>query len=129
MKSLASAPSAASDDDTGHEIIKSWIYLGSANLSPSAWYLFLSRPLFLSRLMNLNFMLICPSGRGNKVVMDRARKKAKMIIRNWECGVVLDSEKVGFGKDSWEVLKRFMELERSVPVTKGGGPWILEEAN
>jgi hypothetical protein len=60
--------------------------------------------------------------------MDRAQKKPKMIIRNWECGVVLRPERVGFGRDSFNVLKRFMDIERSVPVTTVGGPWILDGA-
>lgn len=61
--------------------------------------------------------------------MDRARKKAKMVIRNWECGIIASPDKVGFGKDSWDILKQFMEVERSVPVISVGKPWIREEAS
>jgi len=87
---------------TDHEeIMKSWIYIGSANLSPSAW--------------------------GNKPVTDRVKKKAKVVIRNWECGVVSSTEKMGFGNDSWDILKRFMIVEGAVPVIQVGKPWIREE--
>jgi hypothetical protein len=64
--------------------------------------------------------------RGNKVVTDRARKTAKLVIRNWECGIVCSAEKLGFG-DSWDILKRFMVLDKAVPVIQVGKPWIREE--
>jgi len=65
--------------------------------------------------------------RSNKVVTDRARKKAKIVIRNWECGIVSSTERLGFGKDSWDILKRFMVVEGAVPVMNVGRPWIREE--
>jgi hypothetical protein len=65
--------------------------------------------------------------RGNKVVTDRARKKAKMVIRNWECGIVCSTDRLGFGKDSWNILKQFMVVEGAVPVMDVGKPWIREE--
>jgi hypothetical protein len=34
---------------------------------------------------------------------------------------------MGFGKDSWNILKRFMVIERPVPVIDVGRPWIREE--
>ena len=58
--------------------------------------------------------------RGNKVVMDRARKKPKMTIRNWECGIVGSCERFGFQEN---ILKQFMQLEKAVQVEK---PWIRE---
>jgi hypothetical protein len=67
--------------------------------------------------------------RGNKVVMDRARKLPKIVIRNWECGVVCSTEKMGFGLDSWNILRRFMVVDGAVPVIQVGEPWILEESN
>ena len=73
---------------------------------------------------NLNLLII----RGNKVVMDRAQKKAKIVIRNWECGIVCSSERMGFGSDSWNVLKRFMIVDEAVPVIQVGKPWIREES-
>ena len=66
--------------------------------------------------------------RGNKVVMDRTQKKAKIVIRNWECGIVCSSERMGFGSDSWNVLKRFMIVDEAVPVIHIGKPWIQEES-
>jgi hypothetical protein len=55
------------------------------------------------------------------------KKKAKVVIRNWECGVVCSPEKMGFGKDSLDILKRFMIVEGAVPVIQVGNPWIREE--
>jgi hypothetical protein len=75
-------------------------------------------------IWSLNFLII----RGNKVVMDRAQKKAKIVIRNWECGIVCSSERMGFGSDSWNVLKRFMIVDEAVPVIQAGKPWIREES-
>ena len=66
--------------------------------------------------------------RGNKVVKDMAQKKAKIVIRNWECGVVCSADKMGFGSDSWNVLKRFMFVDEAVPVIHVGKPWIREES-
>ena len=65
--------------------------------------------------------------RGNKVVTDRATKKPKIVIRNWECGIVCSAEKLGFGSDSWNVLKRFMFVDGAAPVVQVGKPWILGE--
>lgn len=65
--------------------------------------------------------------RGNKVVTDRSRKKAKIVIRNWECGIVCSTKRLGFGKDSWDILKQFMVVEGAVPVMNVGKPWIREE--
>jgi hypothetical protein len=57
--------------------------------------------------------------------MDRAAKKPKIIIRNWECGIVCSTEKLGFGSDSWNILKRFVVLEEAVRIVEVGKPWIL----
>jgi hypothetical protein len=65
--------------------------------------------------------------RGNKVVTDRATKKPKIVIRNWECGIVCSAEKLGFGSDSWNVLKRFRFVDGAAPVVQVGKPWILGE--
>ena len=59
--------------------------------------------------------------------MDRATKKAKVVIRNWECGIVCTSERLGYGSNSWNILKRFMIVEEAVPVIQVGKPWILFE--
>lgn len=63
--------------------------------------------------------------RGNKVVMDRARKTPKIVVRNWECGIVCSSEKMRFGNDSWDILRRFMVVDGAVRVIDGGRPWII----
>jgi hypothetical protein len=47
-----------------------------------------------------------------------------MTIRNWECGIVCLSEQVGFGSDSWDILRRFVVVEGALPVIKVGKPWI-----
>ena len=84
----------------------------------------------------LHFPYLCSTARwltmghrGNKVVTDRASKKAKMVIRNWECGIVCSTERMGFGKVSWDILKRFIVMEGAVPVIHVGRPWIREENN
>ena len=46
----------------GDDRAVAWVYVGSANLSESAW---------------------------GKMTFDRQRKEAKMSCRNWECGVVI----------------------------------------
>jgi hypothetical protein len=83
-------------------------------------------------LRNLVFLflqiLIMLRCRGNKVVTDRATKKPKIVIRNWECGIVCSAEKLGFGSDSWNVLKRFMFVDGAAPVVQVGKPWILAES-
>lgn len=56
-----------------------------------------------------------------------AQKKAKIVIRNWECGVVCSADKMGFGSDAWNVLKCFMFVDEAVPVIQVGKPWILQE--
>ena len=63
--------------------------------------------------------------RGNKVVMDRARKKPKMTIRNWECGIVCRADRLGFTGDNWDILKRCMYVDEAKVVVE---PWILEES-
>ena len=65
--------------------------------------------------------------RGNKVVTDRATKNLKIVIRNWECGILCSSEKLGFGSDSWNILKCFMFVDEAAPVVQIGKPWILGE--
>ena len=65
--------------------------------------------------------------RGNKVVLDRAAKKAKVVVRNWECGIVCSGDRLGFGSDSWGILKRFMIVDEAVPVIQVGEPWILQD--
>lgn len=67
--------------------------------------------------------------RGNKVVTDRAKKKAKVVIRNWECGIVCSAERLGFANDSWNILKRFMVVGGAVPLVSVGRPWIREESD
>lgn len=63
---------------------RAWAYVGSANLSESAWY--------VATWKSLNV----PNGyhRG-RLVQDRTTKKPKLNCRNWECGVlvpVIDKE-------------------------------------
>ncbi|KAI5791445.1 tyrosyl-DNA phosphodiesterase I, partial [Pyronema domesticum] len=70
-----------------------WAYLGSANLSESAW---------------------------GKLVMDRATKQPKLNCRNWECGVILPVPKSVLGRTlGGEDVKRPVGLEafeKVVPV-------------
>jgi len=88
------------NENNDSKVEGSWVYLGSANLSPSAW--------------------------GHKVVTDRATKMAKLTIRNWECGIVCSAEKLGFG-ESWDILRKFMVFDDAVPVVQVGRPWIRDD--
>lgn len=56
-----------------------WVYVGSANLSESAWS--------VSSLSILDK----PADKENRgrIVHDRTRKEPKLNCRNWECGVVV----------------------------------------
>jgi hypothetical protein len=59
----------------GHTPTKAWAYVGSANLSESAW---------------------------GKIVRDAKRKENKLVCRNWECGVLVPvaSSAKSDGKDA-----------------------------
>jgi len=56
--------------------------------------------------------------------MDRAQKKSKMVVRNWECGIVCSADRLGFGLNSWGILKRFMIVDG---VNQVAEPWIFQE--
>ena len=86
-------------------------------------------PLFLVSLSFSSLLSesVVNGGRGNNVVMDKALRKPKITIRNWECGIICRAERLGFGGDSWHVLKQFVDIDRAAPVTELGRPWILEE--
>lgn len=98
------------------EKVAGWVYLGSANLSESAW---------------------------GKLVMDRSRKEVKINCRNWECGVVLPvrTEKVTGGGTlsgeavmGWPVELKDVGREAAVPMKtpgvevekEGREPWLME---
>ncbi|KAF2236252.1 phospholipase D/nuclease [Viridothelium virens] len=81
-----------------------WAYMGSANLSESAW---------------------------GKKVTDRATKQAKLTARNWECGVVIpmpmDTSGVLAGALDMNVFKDIIGLPFEIPGQDYGEkrPWFF----
>lgn len=59
---------------------RAWAYVGSANLSESAWCVF---PLLLYSFT------IPANGHRGLLVQDRTTKYPKLKCRNWECGVII----------------------------------------
>jgi hypothetical protein len=75
---------------------RAWAYVGSANLSESAW---------------------------GRIVKDRALKTAKMSCRNWECGVVIPMARLEDGKaDEGESMGVFSS-KMPVPMQTPGPPY------
>ena len=66
-------------DDT----IVGWAYVGSANLTESAWYLN-----HLSPYITDTFADFIQTARGH-LSRDRSTKQPKLNCRNWECGVII----------------------------------------
>lgn len=62
-----------------------WAYVGSANLSESAWYVD-DHNLFCQKRPSLT---VASRGRRGRLVRDKATGKMKLNCRNWECGVVM----------------------------------------
>ncbi|TVY39670.1 Tyrosyl-DNA phosphodiesterase [Lachnellula subtilissima] len=84
-----------------------WAYVGSANLSESAW---------------------------GRLVKDRTTKEAKLNLRNWECGVILpvagaEAQDQGQGPPSMEVFKDKIPVPMVVPGEEYSGrkPWFYTE--
>ncbi|GAB7343859.1 hypothetical protein MBLNU457_1825t2 [Dothideomycetes sp. NU457] len=94
-------------DADGHERPVAWVYMGSSNMSESAW---------------------------GKVTFDRSRKEPKIGCRNWECGVllpvsldVLDKSKTsGIPMD---VFKDVVDVPFKYPGEEyqGRDPWYYTE--
>ena len=69
-----------------------WTYIGSANLSESAWYV---HPRCISSSgEHQHLKLFLDRGR---LVTDQASKQPKMTCRNWECGVIVPGSRAGHG--------------------------------
>ncbi|KAK7895065.1 hypothetical protein LTR67_005804 [Exophiala xenobiotica] len=115
----ASASTAASglDANDASSSHRSWVYVGSANLSESAW---------------------------GKLVQDKSTKRPKLNCRNWECGVVIpvattttDVEVVdnkgkhasGVTRTDLAVFEKIVPIPMKFPgeslVEKGRKPWTL----
>ena len=90
--------------DDGSRVPMAWAYVGSANLSESAW---------------------------GKVVTDKATKQPKLNARNWECGVVMQvplDGNDGTGEDlSMNVFKDTIGLPFTWPAEEYGArrPWFF----
>ncbi|KAI0477003.1 tyrosyl-DNA phosphodiesterase-domain-containing protein [Xylaria cf. heliscus] len=83
----------------------SWAYLGSANLSESAW---------------------------GRLVRDRATGQPKLNCRNWECGVLIPIEGENV-KPGWEAFEKRIPVPMVVPGDPYGKssskrPWFFLEA-
>ncbi|KAM7192670.1 tyrosyl-DNA phosphodiesterase 1 [Naviculisporaceae sp. PSN 640] len=81
-----------------------FFYLGSANLSESAW---------------------------GRLVRERGSGELKMTCRNWECGVVLpaDSYRDEHGQDTWKIFQNTVPVPMehpAAPLTEDGPlrPWF-----
>ncbi|KAI0399043.1 tyrosyl-DNA phosphodiesterase-domain-containing protein [Xylaria palmicola] len=82
----------------------SWAYLGSANLSESAW---------------------------GRLVKDRASGKPKLNCRNWECGVLIPVEGAA-AKSGWGAFEKTIPVPMVVPgeaygKSKSKQPWFFLE--
>ncbi|KAI3336546.1 phospholipase D/nuclease [Xylariaceae sp. AK1471] len=83
----------------------SWAYLGSANLSESAW---------------------------GRLVKDRASGQPKLNCRNWECGVLIhvegDSVKTGLGAFNKRIPVPMVIPGEAYGKTNSKRPWLFLEA-
>jgi len=94
---------------------RAWAYVGSANLSESAW---------------------------GRLVKDKTTKEPKLNCRNWECGVVFlvpaatgsggalkDNGVDSQGSPSTEVFRGYVPVPMIVPGEKYGTkrPWFYQE--
>ncbi|KAF2965773.1 hypothetical protein GQX73_g7803 [Xylaria multiplex] len=83
----------------------SWAYIGSANLSESAW---------------------------GRLVKDRASGQPKLNCRNWECGVLIPMESEA-SKSGWETFEKRVPIPMIVPgeaygKTNSKRPWLFLES-
>ncbi|KAI9711812.1 MAG: hypothetical protein M1820_001957 [Bogoriella megaspora] len=78
-----------------------WAYLGSANLSESAW---------------------------GKMVADKETKGQKLSARNWECGVVILVDIEGSGSAEMDVFENSVGLPFDYPAERyeGRKPWFFQ---
>ncbi|KAK5223572.1 hypothetical protein LTR72_004958 [Exophiala xenobiotica] len=111
------ACASGSDANDASDSQRSWVYVGSANLSESAW---------------------------GKLVQDKSTRRPKLNCRNWECGVVIpvattttDGEVVdnkgkhgsGVTRTDLAVFEKIVPIPMKFPgeslVEKGRKPWTL----
>ncbi|KAI0540895.1 tyrosyl-DNA phosphodiesterase-domain-containing protein [Xylaria digitata] len=83
----------------------SWVYIGSANLSESAW---------------------------GRLVKDRASGQPKLNCRNWECGVLIPMESEA-SKSGWETFEKTISIPMIAPgeaygKTNSKRPWLFLES-
>ena len=68
---------------------QAWAYVGSANLSESAWYVFPSKPTPPGRTNTATLLTNHHHQNRGRLVQDRTTKEPKLNCRNWECGVLI----------------------------------------
>ena len=68
---------------------KAWAYVGSANLSESAW---------------------------GKLVLDRPSKTPKLNLRNWECGVIIPIQPVDRAHSISQRMRDLKVFESRIPI-------------
>lgn len=66
-----------------NQLYAAWAYVGSANLSEAAWYVYLFLRGLFSFFVNHRF------SRRGRLSKEKSTKTPKMNCRNWECGVIV----------------------------------------
>ena len=82
---------------------RSWAYIGSANLSESAW---------------------------GKLTFDRSTKRPKLNCRNWECGVIVPVSRVGGSKGGLKMFDGTVPVPMQIPapeLNEDRKPWFFME--
>ncbi|TGZ80983.1 phospholipase D/nuclease [Ascodesmis nigricans] len=111
---VLSQSSSTSTPEEPKKTYASWVYVGSSNLSESAW---------------------------GKLVLDRSTKQPKLNIRNWECGVLLpvetpkprgrtlggDEVVVGMPMELEKVVEGRVPVPMKVPAGRVERPWFRSE--
>lgn len=100
-------------------VCHAWAYIGSANLSESAWYVFFLIPPLPTRQKQ-------PTNHDNnrgRLVIDRDTKKPKLNCRNWECGVLVPITSQAESEPEPEPAKKDKGKDKSTPSADSGpGP-------
>ena len=101
-------PSSSKVGQPASSTSKAWAYVGSANLSESAW---------------------------GKLVLDRPSKTPKLNLRNWECGVIISVQPIHRAHSKLQRARDLKVFESNIPIPMeypgealgvgGRRPWFL----